>query len=353
MKSQAEPPKQTRFNLHPPASRYATRTMRSTVSTVCKATAGVSVYTRNDVPKLDPQSRIAPAPTPHSRIKRSVPPTSETLKPQRDALDFIFIRDASVGTQPDRPCGREGSTLNRMDPVQMRMSRAQPKAVDCVSDATNRYLREWQANSYKSDSSCPNRANVYVREAPTNYRRNPRKQVKAADSPYSYFLIRTIVMSSILITTTTLQTPTWTIPILYCIILASVIAAHAPLVHSNLAYSPSPGTSNLNVALGETGSSEQKLPAPTTESKKETHKEASQTEPTLNTCDSGRARTNQGDPTTHRPPPTPLTMTMKSVNNHKKSAPRDHLQHLRKLTMPSTQRPTGSNSPSTHPTTSP
>jgi hypothetical protein len=188
MKSQAEPPKQTRFNLHPPASRYATRTMRSTVSTVCKATAGVSVYTRNDVPKLDPQSRIAPAPTPHSRIKRSVPPTSETLKPQRDALDFIFIRDASVGTQPDRPCGREGSTLNRMDPVQMRMSRAQPKAVDCVSDATNRYLREWQANSYKSDSSCPNRANVYVREAPTNYRRNPRKQVKAADSPYSYFL---------------------------------------------------------------------------------------------------------------------------------------------------------------------
>jgi hypothetical protein len=48
----------------------------------------------------------------------------------------------------------------------------------------------------------------------------------------------TIVMSTILITASNLQTPTWTIPILY-----------APLVHSNLAYPPSPGTPpNQNVA---------------------------------------------------------------------------------------------------------
>jgi hypothetical protein len=69
------------------------------------------------------------------------------------------------------------------------MSQTQPKAVDCVSDeATNSYLREWQAKpatecsifSYESDSSCPNRADVYVREAPTNYRRNPPEHVKAA-----------------------------------------------------------------------------------------------------------------------------------------------------------------------------
>jgi hypothetical protein len=66
----------------------------------------------------------------------------------------------------DRSCGREGSTLNRMIPVQMRLSRVQPKAVDCVSDAaTNSYLRQRQQAkpatecsmfSYKSDSSCPN-----------------------------------------------------------------------------------------------------------------------------------------------------------------------------------------------------
>jgi hypothetical protein len=62
-------------------------------------------------------------------------------------------------------------------------------------------------------------------------------------------------------------------------------------------------------------------------------------------------------PSAHRsrrpiyPPATPLTMTMKSVNKHKRSAPRDHLQHRRKLSMPSPQRP--SNPPSTHPTPSP
>jgi hypothetical protein len=34
----------------------------------------------------------------------------------------------------------------------------------------------------------PNRADVYVREAaPTNYRRNTREQVMAADSLYTYF----------------------------------------------------------------------------------------------------------------------------------------------------------------------
>jgi hypothetical protein len=42
--------------------------------------------------------------------------------------------------------------------------------------------------SYESDSSCPNCADVYVREAPTNYRRNPPEQVKASDSLYSHFL---------------------------------------------------------------------------------------------------------------------------------------------------------------------
>jgi hypothetical protein len=52
----------------------------------------------------------------------------------------------SDSTCSDRSCDREGSTLNRMIPVQMRMPRVQPKAVDCVSDAaTNSYLRERQA----------------------------------------------------------------------------------------------------------------------------------------------------------------------------------------------------------------
>jgi hypothetical protein len=68
----------------------------------------------------------------------------------------------------------------------MRMSRVQPKAVDCVRDATtNSHLSEWQAkhvtacskSSYESDSYYPNHADV--REAPTNYRRNPWEQVKA------------------------------------------------------------------------------------------------------------------------------------------------------------------------------
>jgi hypothetical protein len=74
------------------------------------------------------------------------------------------------------------------------MSRAQPKAVDCVSDATtNIYIREWHAKpatecsmfSYESDSSYPNHADD-VREAPTNYRKNPREQTKAADNLHSY-----------------------------------------------------------------------------------------------------------------------------------------------------------------------
>jgi hypothetical protein len=89
-------------------------------------------------------------------------------------------------TCSDRLCGREESTPNRMAPVQMRMSRVQPKAVDCVRDATtNSCLREWQAkpatacskSSYESDSYYPNHADV--REAPTNYRRNPQEQGKA------------------------------------------------------------------------------------------------------------------------------------------------------------------------------
>jgi hypothetical protein len=41
-------------------------------------------------------------------------------------------------------------------------------------------------SSYESDSYYPNHA--YVREAPTNYRRNPWEQVKAADNLYYYFL---------------------------------------------------------------------------------------------------------------------------------------------------------------------
>jgi hypothetical protein len=94
----------------------------------------------------------------------------------------------------------------------MRMSRVQPKAVDCVRDATtNSHLSEWQAkhatacskSSYESDSYYPNHADV--REAPTNYRRNPWEQVKAyhysdeyhsddeysrdpdVDNPYRYY----------------------------------------------------------------------------------------------------------------------------------------------------------------------
>ena len=42
--------------------------------------------------------------------------------------------------------------------------------------------------NYESDSSCLNRADVYVREAPTNYRRNPPEQVKAADGLFINFL---------------------------------------------------------------------------------------------------------------------------------------------------------------------
>jgi hypothetical protein len=62
----------------------------------------------------------------------------------------------------------------------------QPKAVDYVRDATtNSYLRKWQAkpatacskSSYESDTYYPNHADV--REAPTNFRRNPWEQVKA------------------------------------------------------------------------------------------------------------------------------------------------------------------------------
>jgi hypothetical protein len=39
----------------------------------------------------------------------------------------------SDSTCSDCSCGREGSTPNRMAPVQMRISRVQPKAVDCVA----------------------------------------------------------------------------------------------------------------------------------------------------------------------------------------------------------------------------
>jgi hypothetical protein len=49
-------------------------------------------------------------------------------------------------------------------------------------------------------------------------------------------------------TTSTLETPTWTKPTLFAIILASVIVAHAPKVHSTLVYLPSPEKVNQLVA---------------------------------------------------------------------------------------------------------
>jgi hypothetical protein len=109
---------------------------------------------------------------------------------------------------------------------------------------TNTYLREWQAkpatvcskSSYESDSYYPNHADV--REAPTNYRRNPWEQVKAyyySDEYYSTTstletptlttctsLIQTAVMSTTL-TTSTLETPTLTMPTLRAISLAPVL----------------------------------------------------------------------------------------------------------------------------------
>jgi hypothetical protein len=58
----------------------------------------------------------------------------------------------SDSTCSDCSCGREGY---RMAPVQMRMSRAQFKAVDCVSDAiTNSYLSKWQAKPATKRALC-------------------------------------------------------------------------------------------------------------------------------------------------------------------------------------------------------
>jgi hypothetical protein len=103
----------------------------------------------------------------------------------------------------------------------------------------------------ESDSSCPNCADVYVREAPTNYRRNPPEQVKASDSLYSYFLNSDYSDEYYFDYDEYSSDPDldYTTDTFYVIIiLASVIAAHAPLVHSNTAYSPSSGTPNQNMA---------------------------------------------------------------------------------------------------------
>jgi hypothetical protein len=68
-----------------------------------------------------------------------------------------------------------------MAPVQMRMSRAQPKDVVCVRDATtNSYLREWQAkpaaassmSNYESDSYYPNHVLSEPRRDVYSYFRN-------------------------------------------------------------------------------------------------------------------------------------------------------------------------------------
>jgi hypothetical protein len=154
-------------------------------------------------------------------------------------------------TCSDRSCGREESTPNRMAPVQMRMSRVQPKAVDCVRDTTtNSCLREWQAklatacskSSYESDSYYPNHADVC--EAPTNYteeihgsksRRtttvmSTTQTTSTLETPTSTtctdtILIQTTVMSTTL-TTSTLETPTLTMPTQRAITLAPVLEAH-------------------------------------------------------------------------------------------------------------------------------
>jgi hypothetical protein len=184
-----------------------------------------------------------------------------------------LIRDAFAPvktdrTQPDRPCGREESTPNRMAPVRRRMSRAQPNTFDCVSGTTaNSYLREWQDKpatactmfSYESDSSCPKCADVYVRKAPTNYRRNPPEQVKAADSLYSFFLNSGYSDEYYSDYEEYSSDPDFDYTDTLC---------YRPDISNHPGISPQPRNPNQNVILGETGPSKQKLPEPT-ESKKE------------------------------------------------------------------------------------
>jgi hypothetical protein len=80
-------------------------------------------------------------------------PTSETLKPRRDILDFTISADAK-----------------NPNPRALTASQAKP-ACSMSSYADSYYLNH-----------------ADVREAPTNYRRNPQEQVKAADNLYYYFL---------------------------------------------------------------------------------------------------------------------------------------------------------------------
>jgi hypothetical protein len=135
-----------------------------------------------------------------------------------------------------------------------------------------------------------------VREAPTNYRRNPHEQVKAADSLYSYFhnsdYSNEYSSDPGLDYTDTLYYHPDISNCSWCIPFSGV--------------SPQPGNSQPRLNPWWDRIPEQKLPEPT-ESKKETQNEVSQTEPTFNTCEGGRARTDQGDPSTHYPP-NPLTM---------------------------------------------
>jgi hypothetical protein len=95
-------------------------------------------------------------------------PTSKTLKSRRDALDFVFIRDASAlvktdQTQPDRPCG---STENGKANLKQEILAHHGVYIitfnsDPDTDIDN-IRREWRAKyatespmfSCKSDSTC-------------------------------------------------------------------------------------------------------------------------------------------------------------------------------------------------------
>jgi hypothetical protein len=249
-------------------------------------------YTRMEIQEYikDLQSRYKPSPAESSTKGPSIPEASyispspdpdsdnmaDTIRGERQANKHDTEPSvSSYESDPicsDQSCGREESTPNRMAPVQMRMSRVQPKAVDCVRDATtNSCLSEWQAkhatacskSSNEFDSYYPNHADV--REAPTNYRRNPWEQVKAyyysdeyhsddeysrdpdVDNPYRHYLnpdhsdeyysddeySRDLDIDC---TDTT------------SIGLAPVLVAHTLQAHSTMTYLPSPGNVNQIVA---------------------------------------------------------------------------------------------------------
>jgi uncharacterized membrane protein len=118
-----------------------------------------------------------------------------------------------------------------------KVAKAKPALLSATCSATNRNRLERTAASY----TCVK--HQQTTETPEEIHESKSRLLTACTA---ILLIRTIVMSAtILITTSNLQAPTWTI--FYAIILASVIAAPL-LVHSTLAYLPSPGNSNQNVA---------------------------------------------------------------------------------------------------------